>query len=147
MNMRSLGKAASTANLSRLEKEQMPNPRIIFVCKQMETTCFRFLCKLIIHVADVICRLVSIELLPQMIYVTIEESGNVIISNEFASRNYSNKIAVPYREFFAELDRFLLFGDSKKLANLIGRGSFESLEKVVNYERYYIYHDIFLANV
>jgi hypothetical protein len=113
MNMRSFGKATRAICFGRLKKEQVPFPRIIFEYKEMEATCFRFFPKLIEHVADVLSRVVSCELLPQMIHVTIEESGNVIISNKLASSYYFSKIAVPYREFFTELDRFLLFGGGK----------------------------------
>lgn len=146
--MRSFGKAACPISLGRLKKEQVPFPRIIFEYKEMEATSFRFLYKLIIHIiADAFSRVVSCELLPQMIYVTIEESGDVLISNKLASRYYFRKIAVPYREFFTKLDRFLLFGDGKKLANILGRRRVKSLEKVVNCAIDNVFHDIFGANI
>lgn len=147
MNMRSFGKSADSISLSSLKKEQVPNPRIIFKYEEVETTFLRLFLKLVIHIADVLFRRVSFQLLPQMIYISVEESGNVVVANKFTSRNYSSKIAVPYRDFFAELDRFLLFGNGEKLANLIGREFFKSLEKVVNYAGDHVLHDVFQANV
>ena len=146
MNMRSFNKSTCPISLSRLKKEQVPYPRIIFEYKEMEAARFGFLRKLIIHGADVLSRIVSFNLLPQMIYITIEKSGNVIVSNEFASRYHSSKVAVPYREFFAELDNFVLFGDRKKLTNLVGWRCIESLDKIINYARDNVFHDIFSAN-
>jgi hypothetical protein len=71
--------------------------------------------------------------IPNMCYVRIEMSKDVIISNAAAPNYGRRQVMVRQDHLLTALNDFLLFGYRKKLRNLLGGFVFVSLEKCVNH--------------
>ena len=103
--------------------------------KEVKALPLRFLSKLIKSLPEIVRSSFLLDrLLPDVIYVRVEESGDVVISEAPAPSNHSGHVKIIQDKFFTELNRFLLFGYGEKLRELVGGSVFEGIEKCVNHE-------------